>query len=144
VAGGVGQRAFLAPAGHAAEHELWISGEHYVRPEAEPLHHAGPKTLDQRVGIGEQVEHLCNRCLVLQVEFDDFSATRRNRFQILPGADAVERDDLRAHVGQHHAGKWTGADAGEFDDAETGQRAGGAGCGLGCGFVEHVVSTGFC
>jgi len=33
------------------------------------------------------------------------------------------------------------ADAGEFDDAETCQRAGGAGCGLSSGFVEHVVST---
>ena len=137
------QRAFLAPAGHAAVDEFWVARQHHIGSEPEPLHHAGPKTLDQRVGIGEQVEHLRNRCLVLEVELDDLAAARCDRLQILLGADAVERDDFRAHVRQQHAGERAGADAGEFDDAETCQRAGGAGCGLGGGFVEHVVSTVF-
>ena len=84
--------------------------------------------------------HACNRRLVLQIELDDFPAAARHRFQILLGADTIERHDFRAHVGQHHAGERSRADAGEFDDAEAGERAGGAGSGLGGWFVEHLFS----
>ena len=139
MAGGLRQRAFLAPAGHAAIDQPRIARLHHVRPEPEPLHHAGPKALDQRIGIGEQVEHLRDRGLVLEVELDHLAAAPGHRFHVLFGADAVERHDLRAHVGQHHAGERAGADAGEFDDAEAGERAGGAGGGLGGWFIEHVV-----
>ena len=139
MAGGLRQRAFLAPAGHAAIDQPRIARQHDVRPESEPLHHAGPKPFDQRIGVGEQFEHLRDRGLVLEVELDDLAAAPRNRLQVLLGADAIERHHLRAHVGQHHAGKRAGADAGEFDDAEAGERAGGAGGGLGGWFIEHVV-----
>ena len=40
------------------------------------------------------------------------------------------RINLRAHVRQHHAAHGGGPDAGEFDDAESSQRAGNAGGGL--------------
>ena len=139
MAGGLRQRAFLAPAGHAAVDQPRIARQHHVGSEAEPLHHAGTKAFDQRVGVGEQVEHLRDRGLVLEVELDDLAAAPRHRFQVLLGADAIERHDLGAHVGQHHAGERARADAGEFDDAEAGERAGGAGGGLGGWFVEHVV-----
>ena len=56
------------------------------------------------------------------------------------GADAVERHDLGPHVGQQHEGERARADAGEFDDAKTGERAGGACSGLGGWFVEHLFS----
>ena len=117
-----------------------IAREHDVGAEAEPLHHAGTKAFDQRVGAGEQVEHLRDRGLVLQIELDDLAAAHRHRLQVLARADAIERHDLGAHVGQHHAGERARADAGEFDDAETGERAGGAGSGLGGWFVEHLFS----
>ena len=130
MAGGLRQRAFLAPAGHAAIDQARIARLHHVGPEPEPLHHAGPKAFDQRIGIGQQVEHLRHRGLVLEVELDDLASAPRHRLHVLLGADAIERHHLRAHVGQHHAGKGTGADAGEFDDAETCQRAGGAGGGF--------------
>jgi hypothetical protein len=78
------------------------------------------------------------------LSFKSSSTTFRPRpatdFQIFLGADAVERHDFRAHVGQHHAGERTRADAGEFDDAEAGQRARGAGDGLGGWFIKHVFS----
>ena len=70
----------------------------------------------------------------------DLAAAHRDRLQVLAGADAVERHDLGAHVGQQHAGERARADAGEFDDAEAGERAGGAGGGLGGWFVEHLFS----
>ena len=139
VAGGVGERAFLAPAGHAAVDQLRVAREHDIGAEPEPLHHAGPETLDQRIGAGEQVEHLRDRRLVLQVELDDLAAASGDRLQALLRADAVERDDLGAHVGQHHAGERAGTDAGEFDDADAGERAGGANLELRRGFVEHAV-----
>ena len=140
MARGLRERAFLAPTGHAAVDQLWIAREHDIRPEPEPLHHAGPKTLDQRVGVREQVEHLRDRSLVLQIELDDLAAAHRHALHVLPGADAVERHHLGAHVGQHHAGKRAGTDAGELDDAITGQWTGGADGGVGRGFVQH----GFC
>ena len=130
MAGGLRQRAFLAPSGHAAVNQARIARQHHVWPETEPLHHAGTKAFDQRVGIGQEIQHLRDRRLVLEVEFDHLPPTPGHRFQIFLGADAIERHHFRAHVGQHHAGKRTGADAGEFDDAKTCQRAGGAGGGL--------------
>ena len=140
MAGRLRQRALLAPAGHAAEHQPRIARHHHVGPEAQPLHHAGAKAFDQRVGASEQVQYLRDCGLVLEVEFDDLSAAPRHRFQILLRADAIERHDFGAHVGQHHAGERARADAGEFDDAKTGERAGGAGSGLGGWFVEHLFS----
>ncbi len=122
--GGVCKRAFLAPAGHAAVDELWIAREHDVGTEPEPLHHAGAKAFDQRVGIGEQVEHLRDRRLVLQIELDHLAAATGDRFHVLGRADAIERDDFSTHVGEHHAGERARADAGEFDNAVTGERAG--------------------
>src|SRR4051812_2779494 len=140
MAGGVRQRAFLAPASHAAIDQLWIAREHDIRAEAKTFHHAGAETFDQRVRTGEQVEHLCDGRFVLQIEFDYFAAAHRHRLEVLAGADAVERHDLGPHVGKQHAGEWARADAGEFDDAKAGKRAGGAGGGLGGWFVEHLFS----
>ena len=40
--------------------------------------------------------------------------------------DAIEGDDFRAHIREHHAGERSGTDAGEFDDTKTCQRTGGA------------------
>ena len=50
VAGALGERTVLAPAGHAAVDEARVARVHGVGPEAEALHHAGPEALDQRVG----------------------------------------------------------------------------------------------
>lgn len=118
MAGGVRKRAFLAPAGHAAVDQLWIAREHDIGPEAQPLHHAGAKALDQCIGIRKQVERLRDCRLVLEVELDHLAAAAGHRLHALPGAHAIKRDDLRSHVGQQHAGERAGPDAREFDDAE--------------------------
>ena len=69
-------------------------------------------------------------------------------FEVLPGADPIERHHLRAHVREHHAGERARPDAGKFDDANARKRAGGAGCdelGLICrarrcvGHVENPI-----
>jgi hypothetical protein len=139
MARGLRQWTVLAPSGHPAVDELWITRQHDIRTEAETLHHAGTKAFDQRVGIGEKIQHLRDRRLVLQVEFDDLAAASRHRFQILLGTDPIQGHDLRAHVGQHHAGERSGADAGEFDDTGACERTGDFDLGLRRGFIEHVV-----
>jgi hypothetical protein len=139
MAGGVGERAFLAPAGHAAVNEPRIARQHDVWAESETLHDAGPKPFDQRIGVREQFEHLRDRGLVLQVKLDDLAATDGNCLQILSRTDAIERYDLSAHICQHHARERAGADAGKFDDAEAGEWTGGAIGGLGGWFIKHVV-----
>ena len=55
VAGGVGVRAVLAPAGHAAVDEPRVAGEADVGAEAEALGHAGPEALDERVGLLDEL-----------------------------------------------------------------------------------------
>jgi len=59
-----------------------------------------------------------DRGFVFEVEFDDLSSAPGHRFQILFGADAVERDHFRAHVPSIMQAKGPGPDAGEFDDAK--------------------------
>jgi hypothetical protein len=130
VAGGLRQRAFLAPAGHAPIDQFRVAREHDLRAKPESLHHAGPETFDQGVGASEQVEHLRNGLLVLQIEFDHLAAASRDRFQILFRADAIQRHDFRTHIGEHHAGEGARADAGKFDNADAGQGPGGANGGL--------------
>ena len=47
VAGGLGQRALLAPAGHAPVDEPRVPGEAVVRSDAEPLGHPRPEALER-------------------------------------------------------------------------------------------------
>jgi len=107
----------------------------------EPFHDPGPKSFDQRIGTREQVKHLRDRGLVLQVQLDDLAATAGDRLQALLGANAIKRDDLRAHVGEHHAGEGARADAGELDHAEAGEGACGAELRLRSSLVEHVLMS---
>jgi hypothetical protein len=137
VPGGLRQRALLAPAGHAAIDQLWVARERDVGSEPEPLHHAGPKALDQRVGLFEQVEHACDRGPVLQIKLDDPAPAGRHRLQILFHADAIERHHIGAHVGEQHAGERPRADACEFDDAKARQRSGATGLELRQRVVGH-------
>jgi len=74
VAGGLRQRALLAPAGHAAVDEARVALERDVGPEAKALHHLRAEAFDQHVGGGDQVERLREMAGVLEVELDDLAA----------------------------------------------------------------------
>ena len=96
-------------------------------------------TLD-RIGAKKNLKAVATRGRkVVELDLKD-KASIAKVLDLLAGADAIERHDFRAHVGQHHAGEWSRADTGEFDNAEAGERAGGADSGLGGWFVEHVFS----
>ncbi|MNO80125.1 hypothetical protein D3C76_713170 [compost metagenome] len=49
---GLGQRAVLAPAGHAAVDQARVLRQALLGAEAQALHHARAVALDQRVGLG--------------------------------------------------------------------------------------------
>ena len=70
VARGLRHRAVLAPAGHAPVHELRVAREAHVGTEAEPLGHAGPEALEQRVGLLDEPQHELDAFGVLQVDAD--------------------------------------------------------------------------
>ena len=50
-----GERTVLAPAGHAAVHELGIALAHDVGADAEPLGHAGSEAFEEHVGALAQL-----------------------------------------------------------------------------------------
>ena len=82
----------LAPAGHAAIDQARVARRHDVGAEAQPLHHARAEALDQRVGVGEQIEHLRDRRLrCLQVELDHRAAAPGDRLRSLLARRTVER-----------------------------------------------------
>src|SRR5271170_5273737 len=56
VAGRSSERTCLAPAGHAAIDKLRIALKRNIGSEAETLHHARSKALEEGVGRGDQVE----------------------------------------------------------------------------------------
>ena len=129
VAGGVGERPRLAPAGDAAEHQLRIAGEADIGAEAEPLHHARAKAFDDGVGAGDEFERERRAFGVLEVEAYRAAAAvdevRRldalERILARRGL-AVDPQHVGAHVGEHHAGERRGADARHLDDVQSCKR----------------------
>ena len=134
--GGLRHRTVLAPAGHAAVDELRVAGEAHVGAEAEPLGHAGPEALDQRVGLLDEAQHRLDAVGVLQVDADRAPAAvqrlevrlvERRRVDLLRPVDA---HDVGAHVGEQHPGERARPDPGELDDLHALQRSHDA-CPLG-------------
>ena len=127
VAGGLRVRAFLAPAGHAAEHELGVAGVALLGAHTEALHHAGAEALDERIGARHQVQQCGHAIGVLQVQRHVAAAAqhhvvvRRLGRRATHALCALHTDDLGAHVGQQHCCERAGADAGDFEDAVTGK-----------------------
>ncbi len=123
----VGQRAGLAPAGHAAVDETRVGGEAIVRAEAEAFHHAGAEAFDQHVGAGCQLFGGGEAFGLLQVEADDPPAAvedvdlRVEEFRCRFGARrqlALDAHDLGAQVGEDHAAHRGRAEGGEFNDPD--------------------------
>ena len=135
--GGVGQRAGLAPAGDAAIDQRRLALQADVRPQAERLHDAGAKALDQHVGLRDQPQRDLAGLRLLEVQRDRLAPARQHiavargegshavALARLGGLDrAVDADDARALVGQHHAGKGRWPQPGELDHREVRQGAG--------------------
>ena len=114
------QRPGLAPAGHAAIHELRIAREHGVWPQAQALHDAGPEPFDQRIGFFGERESRVDPALRLEIKRNRAPAAQHDVVPpVAPEAEAriaraVDQQDVGAHVGQHHAAERARPDGLEF------------------------------
>ena len=100
-----------------------------LRAEPEALHRAGPESLDQAVGGGDEVGRQGEPVRVLEVDRDagpaarDQIEPRRHRDTEAAGGQPVDADDAGAEVGEQHGRHRPGPDARELDDAQARERA---------------------
>ena len=116
----------LSPSGHAGEDEPRVGGETDVGPEAQPLHDAGPKTFDQRIGLGDRRENRVDGRRLLQVErHRAFVAIveiePRRRF----GVDSrlgnpVDAQNVGAEIAEQAPGEGRRSDPAQFHDPKAG------------------------
>ncbi|MCY1361398.1 hypothetical protein D9M69_480640 [compost metagenome] len=127
VAGGLGQRPLLAPAGHAAIDQPGIERQAHVRPQAQALHDAGAHAFDQRIAVLRQLQHGANALGTLQVDADGALAALVERAG--PHIDffarlfaALHQHHIGAEVGEQHAAERPRPQASDFQHLQTGQR----------------------
>ena len=124
-------RPVLAEPAQGAVHEARIERLQRVVVAAQPLHHAGPKALDQHVVFfGQSVQHGL-AVGVLQVQGQAFLVAVRKAGGdgarlVRPGGGAgagqfagrrrFDLEHLGPHVRQHHGAERAGPDAGEFQN----------------------------
>jgi hypothetical protein len=131
VAGGGGQRAGLAPAGHAAIDEARVGGQAVVGPEAEALHHAGAVAFDEAVGRGDQLAGGGEAFGLLEVEGDDpavavedvDAGSKSSDAGLAPGASLRSMRTTSAPRSARIIAPSGGAEGGEFDDLDAVKRA---------------------
>ena len=118
VAGARRQRPVLAPAGHAAVDQPRIAREQRVGPEAQPLHHAGPEALDQRVGARRRARAPPRRRPSTSGRASTerrpriITSNQRSRPKPRRGSSGRStQQHVGAHVGEQHAAERPRADA---------------------------------
>ena len=124
MAGLLGQRAVLAPAGHAGVDEPRVPGHALVGSDPEPLGDTGAVRLDQDVGALDETEHRVASSGGLEIEGDVAPATPervtgRRRLRLLP----IDAHHRRAEVGQQRRRERRGALGPELDDLQSVERA---------------------
>ena len=123
----LGHRAGLAPTRHAAVDDCGVSLETDVGSEAQPLGHTRSEALDQGVGLLDEFEQCAKTRLALQVECDRATpACQEGKLRDIQSraCGAIDADDFRTHVREHHGAEGARPDAADFDDAQSGERAG--------------------
>lgn len=118
VAGAVGQRSVLAPAGHPAVDETGIALQARAGADAEPFGDAGAVPLHEDVGALHQFQDPGGAVLGLEVDQDGAlvavgEVLRRVEAEA-GAAGAVHADHVGAEVGEEHRGERAGADARQF------------------------------
>ena len=130
VSGGMRVGAGLPPSGHASVHQLRVAAEAHVGAETQPLHHAGPEALDQRVGARHEVEQGGDAVGVLEVDRDVATAAPQHVAVGRVGrrtahrAGPLDPDDVGAEIGQEHRRERPGPDARQLDHADAGEGPG--------------------
>jgi hypothetical protein len=133
----VGQRPFLAPAGHASVDQARIAFETNFGTETEAFHHTRSKAFDDHVGLIDESQYDLDAFGFLQIDTDASTTTGEHISGRLAGIStanairAIDPNDLRTHVREHHPAKGTRADARYFQDLDARQ-------GSVCHFVVSV------
>ncbi len=161
VAGAMRVRPGLAVAADRAHDDLRVLRRQRRVAEAELVHHAGTKALDddvgaldhrqQRVALRRHLEIERERALAAvdrEVACGHAALARRKRAQVIADARILDLDDVRAHVGEDHRQVRTGKQAREVEDLRAAQRVGERPAALGhlarssrlCSFIASVGS----
>ena len=125
MAGAVGERTALTPAGHPAVHQFRVALVAHLRSQAKTFHDPGTESLDEAVGLVYEAQHHLDRPRHLEVEGDGSPAAVED-VETIPaagGALAIDADDLGSLVCEHHCAERARSDAGDLDDPETAQRS---------------------
>ena len=117
----VGERAVLSPAGHACIDEARVEAQELVRPQPQPLHHAGTEALDQHIGLGHGSAAEGLAFLALEIEADAVARPFDHRVG-RSSARPVDPHHLGTKIGKQHRDVRPGANTAEFDHPEAGKR----------------------
>ncbi|MPN11249.1 hypothetical protein SDC9_158550 [bioreactor metagenome] len=146
MAGTRGERAALPPPCHPGIDQFRVARQAILRAEAQSFHDAGAETFEHDICVVGQPLYQLLRIRVLEIDAQGFFppigdglAPPAKQLRGEGAAGTLQQGDVRAHVGEQHAAKGAGADAGEFDDLDAGQRAVLSGL---CVCFFHDVSRG--
>ena len=117
------QRPVLAPARHAAVDQARVARQAGLGAQAQALHHAGPKALDQQIGACDQRQGRGLAFLAAQVDLDLAAAARGDVLRIDRRAGPRDAQHLGTHVGQQHGAERPRAQARELDNAHAFKRS---------------------
>ena len=129
VTGLLRDRALLSPSGHAGVDEARIDCAAGLGPKPEPLRHAGSIALDQRIGLGHELQHRRDRSGLLEVERERtfvavVEVVTRRRFRL--GARArkpIDAHHVGAEIAEQSPGERRRTYGAEFDDPKSLQRS---------------------
>ena len=117
----------MSPAGDAAIDKRRIAFLTYIRPQPQPLHHAGAHPFDQSIGAGDQIKQNCLVAIILQIKRDRAFAAleyanRHSRARIAALLLALDQNDICTHIGEMHPAKGSRTDPFDLDNADSGKR----------------------
>ena len=130
MAGRLREWTFLPPAGHPAVDQARVVRQCDVRAQSQALGDAGAEAFDEHVCPLDEAEDEFDVGGVFEIRFHD-AAAAVGLVAGLPGcreqAGALYADHVGAEVGEQRRSVRAGTDAGEFDNADTGERSGAGG-----------------
>ena len=96
--------------------------------EAETLHHAGAKALDQPVGLLDQFQHHLDGGGIFQIDTHRLAVAQAESNSTGRGAPATAplrstRITVAPRSARNMCGQWAGADARDLDDPDARERA---------------------
>jgi len=128
VAGGVAERALLAPAGHPPVDQLRVALQALLGADPEALGDAGAEALDEDVGLLDQAQDDLAARVALEV--DGHGALGPVGHVLVqggsagPGPGPVDPDHVGPQIGQQHSRERAGTDPRQFDHPHSGQWTG--------------------